>query len=321
VATPRRAVEARASDLEELLQLVRRDLLLREESPSGSWIDESVQELRSGARPGWYLPLSGGGGIAFYRRRGPHGYGHVHAGPGATGGERAYSLATTLLDALPADLASIDLGFTGLSDAEERKLVARLAKRPGSTVIERSAMERPLSAADADAAPEPPRGLVRVAVRDVTLEALADLDFRAFRGTTDELLIGGGPAEYLRSIESLLSGQLGRFLDEASTALLEGEPPRLVGALFTAERNTRRAIFLDLMTDPERRRRGFGRFLLAWGLRALWALGYQSVRLWVTESNVAARRLYESMGFVPGTRATIYRWDRVSSSPQAHSPR
>lgn len=301
--------------------MVRRDLLLREEAPSGSWIEESVQELRSGARPGWFLPLEGGGGLAFYRRRGPHGYGHVHTGPGATGVDRAHRLATTLLDSLPDELASIDLGFTGLSDVAEKELVARLATRPGSTVIARSAMERALSAADGRGPPEPPSGFVRVAVRDVTLEALADLDFRAFRGTTDELLIGGGPSEYLRSIESLLSGQLGRFLDEASTALLEGDPPRLVGALLTAERNTRRAIFLDLMTDPERRRRGLGRFLLAWGLRALWALGYQSVRLWVTESNVAALRLYESVGFVPGTRATIYRWDRVSGSPQAHAPR
>jgi GNAT superfamily N-acetyltransferase len=316
VEAPRPAPEARPSDLEELLQMVRRDLLLREESPSGDWIEESVRELRSGDRPGWFLPLAGGGGIAFYRRRGAHAFGHVHVGPGVTGPDRAVRLATTLLDSLPGAIASIDLGFTGLAGEEERATVARLAQRPGSTVIERVAMERALSAADAEPLPDLPRDTIAVPVREVTLDALADLDLRAFRGTTDELLLGGGIEEYQRSIESLLAGQLGRFLDEASVALVEREPPRLVGALLTAERNIRRAIFLDLMTDPDRRRRGLGRYLLRWGFRALWALGYQSVRLWVTLANEPARALYQDLGFAEGVRATLYRWDRAPTSPQ-----
>ncbi len=321
MAVPRAAAEAKATELEELLQMVRRDLLLREEAPTGDWVEESARSLRSGDPPGWYLPLAGGGGIAFYRRRGPHGFGHVHAGPGSTAGERAFRLATMLLDHLPADLLSIDLGFTGLPPAGEHALAERLGTRPGSTIIERTAMERTLSAADARLAADPPAGLERVPVRAVTLDALADLDWRAFRGTIDELLIGRGVQEYRHSLEALLQNQLGRFLDDASTAIVEREPTRLVGALFTAERNPRRAIFLDLMVDPERRGKGLGGFLLGWGLRALWALGYQSVRLWVTVANAPARRLYEKMGFVPSATATIYRWDRGGSVAQAQLPR
>ncbi len=316
---PRAAAEARAADLEELLQMVRRDLLLREEAPSGDWIEASVRELRSGERPGWYLPLAGGGGIAFYRCRGSHAFGHVHVGPGVTGTDRAVRLATTLLDALPGTLASVDLGFTGLAGDAEREAVGRLARRVGSTVIERVSMERPLSAADAAPLPELPKGTIGVPVQDVTVEALADLDLRAFRGTTDELLLGGGADDYRRSIEALVGGQLGRFLDDASLALVEPDPARLVAALLTSERNIRRAIFLDLMTDPERRRRGLARYLLRWGFRALWALGYQSVRLWVTLANAPARALYDDLGFVAGPRATIYRWDRVSRSAQPHT--
>jgi ribosomal protein S18 acetylase RimI-like enzyme len=114
---------------------------------------------------------------------------------------------------------------------------------------------------------------------------------------------------------------MGRFLDEASTALIEPEPPRLVGAVLTAERTPRRAIYLDFMVDPERQGHGVGRYLLRWGFRALRALGYDRVGLWVTVTNSAARHLYEELGFRRTATALIYRWERPGSDAQAHAPR
>jgi ribosomal protein S18 acetylase RimI-like enzyme len=116
-------------------------------------------------------------------------------------------------------------------------------------------------------------------------------------------------------LRSLLDGEAGRFLDEASTALYRAEPPALLAALLTCEKTARRASFLDFMVDPSVRRSGLGRYLLRWGFRALRALGYEQVRLWVSESNVAARRLYDSVGFSVTHAATIYRWDRPGSDP------
>ena len=98
---------------------------------------------------------------------------------------------------------------------------------------------------------------------------------------------------------ALLAGSLGRFLDEASIALILPDPPRLVGAILSAERSPRKAIVVNFMVDPEFRRRGYGRYLFRWELRALWALGYQRVHLWVTAANEPARRLYKEFHLEP----------------------
>ncbi len=304
--------------LEELLQEIRRELAARDEGPTGAWVEEMAGDLLSGHKPGWYVDEPAARALAFYAPRGPAAYGHLHAPPAGDVGRR---LAGALLEHLPADIASLDLGFTGLGADGERELAADLARRPGSTVIPRQAMERTLTALDARLPSDPPSGLERLPARSVTLDALAELDRTAFRGTVDELLLGREPGANLRAMEALLEGRLGRFLDEASAALIEPQPVRLDGAVLCAERSPRRAMVVALMVDPARRRRGLGRFLLGWAMRALWALGYESVRLWVSVPNLAAIELYRSYGFRAVLPATIYRWDRPASAAQPHDAR
>ncbi len=317
MAEPKRTTAARTAELEELLGGLRKELVARDEAPGGTWVEDAVSDLLSGSRPGFFLPPTDGGGLLFYTRRGSLAFGHLHVGPGEGGLARAEALAAALFGGLPEDLAAVDLGFTGLGAEEEEPLVARLATRPGSTVIRRQAMERVLSDEDGARPADPPKGLERLPVREVAPEALADLDRRALRGSVDALLLGGELGDYQHSLEATLDDRLGRFLDEASCALLEREPLRLVGAILTAERSPRRGIFLDLAVDPERRRRGLGRYLLGWGLRALWALGYERSRLWVSDENRSALALYTAFGFTPIGRTSIYRWDRsVSPQPQ-----
>lgn len=314
-SSPRPARGAPRAALEELLQGVRRELARRDEDPTGAWVEETAGDLAGGARAGWYLE-GGVGGIAFYARRGAAAFGHLHA-PG--GVDTARRLAATLLGALPGDVASLDLGFTGLGVDDERAVVRELARTPGSTVIERCAMERALTAADRLLPAEPPAGVDRLPVSAVTLEALTELDRAAFQGSPDALLLGTDPAAYRTALEAMLGSRLGRFLAEASAALVEPEPTRLVGAVLSAERSPQRALVLDLVVEPARRRRGLGRFLLGWTLRALWALGYESARLWVSLLNTSALELYREFGFRRTLEATIYRWDRPAPSehPQA----
>jgi ribosomal protein S18 acetylase RimI-like enzyme len=240
---------------------------------------------------------------------------------GADALERAEALTQVLLEALPPVIRSVTVGFTGLPADRETVLLAHLSKRDGSTVIERFAMERVIGPRDAEDLVPTPEALRLVPLRDVTLDALADLDVRAFRGTTDELLIGSTIEDYRRVLSSLMTGELGRFLDEASIALYRPEPPALVGAILTCERSPRSAVILDFMVDPTLRGRGYGAYLMRWVLRALWALGYERARLWVSATNEPARRLYDSVGFSAIQTAVIYRWDRVPSVPQAHSER
>ena len=316
---PSPTTTAANDELLELVHEVRQELLLRDESPSGEWIEETAEDLKRGRKPGWYYPASAGGGLSFYTAREGEAFAHVHVSPGDREVERGRALAAALLDGLAPSVHSVDLGFTGLTVESERALLEELAQRPGSQVIERAFMERALDAADGERRPTVPEGVRLVPVRAVTVEALADLDWRAFRGSVDSLLIGRDAVQYRRVLEALLAGQMGRFLDEASTTLVLPDPPRLAGAILSAERSPRRAVFIDFMVDPELRRRGYGRFLFHWGLRALWALGYQRVGLWVTRSNEPARRMYEEAGLLVTARAAIYRWERGTASPQRHS--
>ncbi len=318
---PRPTTGAPADELLELVQSLRHELRRRDETVTGNWVEETANDLRRGARTGWYVPVARGGGLAFFSTERIAAFGHVHLLDGPDAVERGEELARTMLDGLPPEVVSLDVGFTGLPPEAERRLTGRLAERPGSRVIERYKMERELGPDDERFAPYPPAGLTLVPIRDVTLEAIADLDQRAFAGTEDALLIGPSSRDYEEVLRALLDGRLGRFVEEASTALLEPEPPRLVGALLTGEESPRRAIFLDFLVDPGDRGRGHGRFLFRWGLRALRALGYSSVRLWVTSSNAPARRLYESEGLHDTVRASIYRWERTAPPAQAHSSR
>ena len=319
---PRSTRGAPSDELLELVHAVAKELQLREEAPSGEWTEGTVEALRSGGQVGWYYPpADGGGGLAFRAERESFSFGHVHVPEGPEALDRATALTTALIDSLPPTTRSLSVGFTGLTTAREDELTRRLSERPGSTVIRRYAMERPLRSRDGEGLPPVPDALRLVPVRDVTLDALADLDLRAFRGTIDELLIGSDPVDYRRTLVALLGGATGRFVDEASTALYRPEPPALVGAILTCERTPQRAVFQDFMVDPDLRGRGYGAYLIHWAFRALWALGYESVRLWVSAANTNARRLYDSVGFTATSTAVIYRWDRVSTAPQAQSTR
>lgn len=318
---PRPAQGAPLDELVELVQQVRKSLLARDESPAGDWVEGTAEGLRSGSTRGWYYPGGAGSGLSFYSTSGTEAYGHVHVAEESGATDRAERLTVALLEGLPAGTRSVNIGFTGLSPAHELELLGRLSERPGATVIERVAMERSLGAEDGRSPGPVPEPLSLVPVRSITVEALADLDFRSVQGTVDALLIGARPEEYVRVMKALLDGSLGRFLEEASTGLYQADPPRLVGAILSAERNPRTGIFVSFMVDPEFRRRGYGRFLLRWGLRALWALGYERVHLWVTAANEPARQLYREFHLEPTVRSTIYRVSRDPSPPQPHSER
>ena len=318
---PLPAARARLDDLVEIVQQVRKALLARDESPAGDWVERTAEDLRSGRTPGWYYPLTPGAGVSFYSVSGGEAYGHVHVAEEAEAVDRGERLVGALLAQLPAEVRSVNIGFTGLSPAHEEELLGRLAGRPGATILERMAMERSLGIEDGRPPGPVPDHLALVPIRAVTVDALADLDFRSVRGTLDAQLIGDRVEEYRRVTEALIGGSLGRFLDEASTALYLPDPPRLVGAILSAERSPRKGIFVNFMVDPEFRRRGYGRYLFRWGLRALWALGYERVHLWVTAGNEPARRLYHEFRLEPTVRSTIYRVTRASGPAQPHSDR
>jgi ribosomal protein S18 acetylase RimI-like enzyme len=322
VVSPSEPLPATGAPVEELLELthgVQKELQSRGESLSTDWVEQSAHDLKEGALTGWYFPTAQGRALAFYSLRPQRAYGHVHVVGRTSAVDHAESLVRRMRDSLPVSVLTMDVGFTGLTSEEERSLWERLQGLGGSTSIMRRAMERPIKSEDASEKPLLPPDCQLVLPRTIQLDTLAELDRTAFRGTADETLLGSDPQEYRRVLSEILAGKLGRFLEEASIGLVD-KNERLIAALLTGEESTRRAIFLDLMVDPRRRREGIATFLIAWGCRALWALGYEAVRLWVTESNEPAMLLYRRRGFQPTATALLYRWTRAGAPEASGKP-
>ena len=54
-----------------------------------------------------------------------------------------------------------------------------------------------------------------------------------------------------------------------------------------------------MMTRPEYKGCGMGRFVLQTAINRLLEAGYSTLSLIVTDGNTSAQRLYHSLGFVP----------------------
>lgn len=317
-AVPRSARTLREDELEELAHRLRRELEDRGERLPADWTSTAVADLRTGRLAGWAVPSGPGvGSLGFYSRRGRRAFGHVHVLEGDDRVPRALALLGRMGDDPELNGLPLTLGVTGLGPEEEAELAALWRARPGRHAVAREGLERTLDDPALWASIPTPEGVELVGADRITSAALADLDLRGFRGSLDAQLFGGDPSENARMIEEITSGGLGRFLPEASAGLLDGDG-RLIGMLLTAEISPRVGLFADFVVDPSARRRGLGRWLMRWGLRALRALGHERGRLWVTERNEAARALYASLGFVRYARAMVYLQDGAIGVAQPH---
>ena len=318
---PLRLVDARGVDAATLVELtvgLRRALLQRSEHLGPEWPEQAAEDLRRGALLGALAyraetPVA----LALLSVRGDRGYGQIHI----ASGEGGAAIAAALFDRLTGTGTAADrsdFGVSGLSSRDEEALTRELRTRPRTEIIRRFGLIRPL---DLDHPPRPaplPVGYRFLSARAYPSEQLARLDWAAFRGSPDAAFLDESPGSARRLLEGMLAGQLGRFLDEASFTVAD-PTGALCGMLLTAEESPRVGVFVDLAVDPGHRRQGVGRALLARGLRGLLALGQSAGRLWVTESNVPARGLYESLGFRAEATSYIYRY-RAAAGPSDPDP-
>ena len=315
----RSARNGRADELLELLHALRKDLERKGERTAPSWTEEAVADLRAGNLTGWYRPPGEGTGeVGFYSLRAGRAFGHLHVMAGPNAVVRGLAIAGRLAADPGIGGRPLTLGVSGLSEPEEIELARDWAAVSGRFVTVREGLEHPLHADELrEAFPIPP-GIALRPVEEITEEAIADLDWRGFQGSEDARLFADNREENARLVSGILEGRLGRFLGEASTAMLD-EEGRLAGVVLTVEVSPQVGLFADLVVDPALRGRGLGRFLVRWGFRALLSLGYERARLWVTEGNLPARRLYDRMGFAPYARSRIFRQEvgRTSPHPQA----
>jgi len=152
----------------------------------------------------------------------------------------------------------------------------------------------------------PPKGLNGVEIvlatsqdwerlRDVRVRALADAPF-AFGSRLEEEQ--DRPEAFWRS----------RLESDAAATFLAIQGQETVGLVrtFVEPEDVTSAQLVSMWVAPHARGRRVGRQLVAAVVQ--WARDHDAtnVRLWVTDTNVAARRLYESCGFVlSGGRQTL----------------
>ncbi len=303
------------ADLVERLYGMWKALRSRGESPQGDWVEGIARELHQGLRTGRLARRGSTSILGFLSIADGEAFGHLHC-DGPSDPELGARVLADLIDGLPPEVAALVVGFTGLPSSDETALI-REVDRPGGRTIPRRALLRPIGSGDEIPLTPPVASARRLPVREVPLSALAQLDQRAYAGTVDALLTGPEPRHHERILDELLHHRLGRFLDEASLALVEVDTGALVGLAMTAELSAHTAVLLDVGVDPMARGKGYGRFILRWTFRALRALGYEEIRLWVTDENLPARRLYEQLGFRTAGQATLYRWGRDPGQPQS----
>lgn len=103
---------------------------------------------------------------------------------------------------------------------------------------------------------------------------------------------------------ALLNGGVGRWLPHASFGIFQAD--RLAALTLANELNG--GLITEVGVDPDFRRRGYARRLVAQTAGALRSSGFAEPRLVVTMRNERAVRLYESLGFefVPGGSGRLW---------------
>jgi ribosomal protein S18 acetylase RimI-like enzyme len=293
-----------------LFGTIRHQLGLRGEILPASWVDETTDAIAQGVGTAWFSgEARAPSALAALWLRDKKGYGHLHATTGAPAVPDLIRLGQLLATHLPPDVGRLDMGSTGLAEPDERRLGEGLGADPHFSTLLRHSMVRPLSSLDPPPEPRWPPGIEVTTVRHVPFDQLTALDWRAYRGTPDESLLSGTLEGNRELLENALLGLFGEYLDDASPAARNASGA-LVGFAVACQESLRSGILLDLAVDPDFRRRGIGEALVLRTLRALLALGYPKVHLWVTDGNHPARALYEKTGFVVDASAAIYRWFR-----------
>ncbi|HLY77630.1 MAG TPA: GNAT family N-acetyltransferase [Thermoplasmata archaeon] len=307
----RPARELARDELWNLVGTIRHQLGVRGEILPASWVDETADAILQGVGTAWFCgeeraPTA----VAILWLREKKGYGHLHAVSGAEAVPDLIRLGAHLAENLSPEIDRLDMGSTGLPEPQELELGRGLSRDPRFSMLLRHSMVRTLSSSEPPPNPRWPDGLEVTTVRHVPFDELTSLDWRTYRGTPDETLLSGTPEGNRELLENALAGLFGQYLDDASPAARD-RSGTLLGFAVACQESLRSGILLDLAVDPEFRRHGLGEALVLRTLRALLALGYPKVHLWVTDGNRPARALYDKVGFTVDASAAIYRWFRT----------
>lgn len=125
--------------------------------------------------------------------------------------------------------------------------------------------------------------------------ALAELYYHVY---TPEIVQSRDEAQ--QEIQLTFAGEYGQLLPELSPVTLWNDT--LVGSVLTVEQapwpDTPQGLFvIEVMTHADHRRRGLARASLGWTAKHAFLSGHKTIGLRVESENIAAVKLYHSLGF------------------------
>lgn len=131
---------------------------------------------------------------------------------------------------------------------------------------------------------------------------LSRLDWEAYKGTVDESLLFESEDENRKLIRSLLSGDYGPLIVDASLCVLkDGKPVGMIAVTDMGESS----FIADIVVSSEMRGKGIGNYLLLNAMKVSRKLKKEEMMLWVSEGNDTALSLYRKSGFTL-SRTGIY---------------
>ncbi|MBX8632248.1 MAG: GNAT family N-acetyltransferase [Thermoplasmata archaeon] len=167
----------------------------------------------------------------------------------------------------------------------------------------RCRMEMSRALSDIPEFPPPEGRFGFIPITDFSEGTLSKLDFEGYRGTPDEGLFADSVAEYEGMMHSLLTGDYGPVIKDASVcAVVEGNPVAMIAVTDMGEN----AFVADLVISEPYRRKGIARYLLSNAMKSAAQLKKKEITLWVSEENSSALSLYKSVGFTEVRKGAYY---------------
>ncbi len=170
-------------------------------------------------------------------------------------------------------------------------------------------------AADLSSLPEssaPEGSFTTVSITEQSEETLSKLDWDSYSGTVDEGMFANSAEDNRKMFSSLLSGEYGPVITNASRCVtIEGKPVAMIAVTDIGDG----AFLADIAVLPEYRKKGLGKYLLTNAMKEAAAARKKRMTLWVSEDNKPALTLYSSLGFRELRIGTYYIRKTVADVP------
>ena len=268
------------------------------ESISPTWVDDKIGSIANGQEFCIGAVEEGAlKGILSYGFRDMRGDAFVTWGAGEADREGLLLLIREYVNRSPREFK---LRISGLHPNIRQELMSTVSESLGFVTRSRFEMVCPLG--EASSLPDEPINYTTSSIINYDETVLSRLDWEAFSGTTDQKLFFDTEEQNRKMLKSLLSGDYGPVISDASMCvLLDDRPEAMIAVTDVGES----AFIADIAVSSRLRGKGVGRYLLTNALKAAGRLKKDKMVLWVSDDNAPAISLYKSMGFTV-SRTGVY---------------